>query len=192
MTGVRVTGTSGADLQPRGVQFLVLGRAAREGEPDAFIRVHFVAEGLARILGPVRQGLELGAVLQPVVFDVRVCLEILALLGDGLLLAVGAIERINIGEELFRVGLLDFPRWIAGQRVEAARSGGAGNKIGGRGAGIGFSPSDVPAIDEGGRASWRYVPKVAALAGFASPSVAPPVAPRERASPTRAMIPLPR
>ena len=49
----------------------------------------------------------------------RVGLEQLGLLPQRLLLAVAAVERIEIGEELLGVRLLDLPRRIADDRVEA-------------------------------------------------------------------------
>jgi hypothetical protein len=45
------------------------------------------------------------------------------LLGQRLLLAVGAVERVVVGEELLGIGLLNLPRRVAQHRVKARLAG---------------------------------------------------------------------
>ena len=73
------------------------------------------ARGIAH---EVRLGAEAGAVVEPVALH-RGGGEVISLLLKCLLLAVGAVERVEVREELLGDGFRDVPRRVAEDRVEA-------------------------------------------------------------------------
>src|SRR5690606_30814984 len=119
-------------LQP----FFVYGGGGLEAVPTAPAQIQVVllfailvfnnpiTKGLAHVLRPVGHTLEVGVVGNPAVLKLWPVAEILQLFSQGILLAIGAIKRIVVGEELFGVGLLDFPRRIAQQRIKTVLAGG--------------------------------------------------------------------
>src|ERR1035437_3439318 len=84
-----------------------------------FVEPYLVAERMRNILHPVGTGLETGAVVPPIELDTLLMAEVLLLPVERLLLAVTAIERIDIGEELLGVRLLHFPGRVADDGVKA-------------------------------------------------------------------------
>src|ERR1035441_6153433 len=80
---------------------------------------YLIAKGMRRILHPVRPGFETRAVVHPIELDTGLMAKILQLPVERLLLAVTAIEGVDIGEELLGVRLLHFPRRIADDSVKA-------------------------------------------------------------------------
>src|SRR3990172_9922790 len=108
MTGIGETTTRTARLAPSSMK-VHAGRTAADAERvPAIVLALRVAKRTGRRACEVRLRPEVGVVLQPRQFDVRVAEE-LRLLGNRVLLAVRAVERIDIGEELLGVGLGDIP-----------------------------------------------------------------------------------
>ena len=104
---------------PPSVVKLAVPAAPRHGEAvltlGVLLRVAERAPGMAR---EVRLRAEPPAVVEPIALHPG-GREVLALLPQRLLLAVGAVERVDAGEELLGDGLRDVPRRIAEDRVEA-------------------------------------------------------------------------
>src|SRR4051794_20257799 len=77
---------------------------------------------MRHILYPVRPGLEASAVVHPIELDALVTVKILLLPVESLLLAVAAIERINVGKEFLGVRLLHLPRRVANDGIKTWRA----------------------------------------------------------------------
>src|ERR1017187_5388179 len=83
------------------------------------VEPYLIAKGMRRILHPVGTGFETRAVVHPIELDSSLNAKILQLPVKRLLLAVTAIERINIGEELLGVRLLHLPRRVTDDRIKS-------------------------------------------------------------------------
>ena len=112
MLGDRRSPTAAADASPTLLQALLL-LAPCQGQ----------VERLGHVPGPVGQGLEAGVVLVPPLRNAGIGLEQFLLLSQGRLLVVGAVERVEVGEELLRVRLHHVPRRVADHGVEPAPLG---------------------------------------------------------------------
>jgi hypothetical protein len=88
-----------ASIAPAGMVEVVVP-AAGDGEAVSarlvFVRI---AEGARRVAHEVRLGTEVGIVVEPGPLDVRIG-EIAGLIAECLLFAVGAVEGVDVGEEL--------------------------------------------------------------------------------------------
>ena len=111
-----------AGVPPAGMIEVVVP-AAGDGEAVSarlvFVRI---AEGACGITHEVRLGAEVGVVVKPGPLDSGID-EIAGLMAEGLLLAVGAVEGIDVGEELLGVGLGDVPGGIPEDGIEARARG---------------------------------------------------------------------
>src|SRR5690348_13021973 len=116
MLGVGVADAPSALRAPEIVQRRILLRRARKAECSC--SVVGIAKRKRRELVPGRERLEARRVRQPVVLRCGIMLEVARLRLQRLLLAVGAIERIDVREELLRARLLNLPRRIAHYGVE--------------------------------------------------------------------------
>ena len=107
-----------AGLPPSRMKLPVLA-ASCDGEAVLALGILVgVAEGARGVAHEVRLGAEVGVVVQPAALHGRV-LEVARLLAQRLLLAVGAVEGIDLGGELLGDGLGDVPRRIPQDRIEA-------------------------------------------------------------------------
>src|SRR4051794_7814215 len=78
-----------------------------------------IAEWCRHMLVPIREGFEPSDVRDPLDLARRVDSEVVPLFPKRVLLAVRAVERVDVREEFLGVRLLNFPRWIAYDRVKA-------------------------------------------------------------------------
>ena len=93
--------------------------AAYNGEPIPALVVGLrIAEWAGGMAREVRLSAKARAVVQPVALHEPV-LEISGLFAEGFLLAIGAVERIDVREEFLGDGLGDVPWRIAENRIES-------------------------------------------------------------------------
>ena len=118
MGGVAETGGAGAGLPPAFVNLQVLAAAHDDEAVLAAGVLLGVAEGARGVAREVRLRAEAGVVVEPVAFDGGVG-EAGGLPVQGLLLAVGAVERVEVREELLGDRLGDVPRRVPEQRIES-------------------------------------------------------------------------
>ena len=117
--GVGETRGPRAGDPPAGVELQTLAAPCdREAVLTGIVLVG-VAERTRGVAHEVGLGTEAGAIVEPVTFH-RGVGEIVGLLVQGLLLAVGTVEGVEIGEELLGDRLGDVPRRVPEHRVEPA------------------------------------------------------------------------
>ena len=113
MLGVGIADSLAAGASPRPLPELIPSLPSCQGQ----------VERVGGVPGPVAECLEPGVVLVPLVGHARHRLEQFPLLSERRLLVVGAVERVELGEELLRVRLHHVPGRIADQGVEPAPLG---------------------------------------------------------------------
>ena len=122
MGGIGESRALGANTTPSIVK-LPVGAALGNRETGlALLRFsRWIAKGVARVAHVVRLSPEPCVVVEPVALGGFV-FEVALLSSQGLLLAVGPIERVDVGEELLGYRLRDVPRRVAEDGVEAGGS----------------------------------------------------------------------
>ena len=122
MRRIAVAGAAAARLPPAVVQRDVFG-AARGGEAvltlGGLLRV---AERVGGVADEVGLRAKAGVVVEPAALQIAVD-EVAGLPAQRLLLAVGAVERVDVTEKLLRDRLGDVPRRVAEDGVEAVSRG---------------------------------------------------------------------
>ena len=112
------TSAFGPGLQPAIMEHLILLSALNGEAVLALFVFSWVTEWACCISHEVGLGTEISAVFEPVSLNLLVS-EISGLVAEGLLLSVGAIEWVNVGEKFFGTRFGNLPGWIPHHGMKA-------------------------------------------------------------------------
>ena len=101
---------------------LVLSTALNDETVVAYLSCFRISKGSGRVLHEVGLGPKIRVVIKPALLHLLTS-EKAGLFPQGFLLAVSALEGVDVAEELFGIRLGDVPRWIAKHRIETCSFG---------------------------------------------------------------------